>query len=130
VRRAPIVLACLAAACSRAPPDAPAAARRRFVEIVEALPRVEAEERAWPRPDALACDERAAARAREIGQVRAELADLAAKLGPAVDARPAIEAADELVGCAACGPEHAARCEAARARIDEALAAIGKAGLR
>ena len=128
MRTAPIALGLLAAACSRAAPDTPAAARRRLVEIVTSLPGVEAEERAWPRPDALACDERAAARAREMGAMRAELTRLAARIGPAVDARPAIEAADELSACAACGPEHAIRCERARERIDAALAALGDAG--
>jgi hypothetical protein len=124
VRPAIVALGLLVAACGRAAPDTPAAARRRLVEIVASLPGVEAEERAWPRADALACDERAAARAREIAVMRAEIVQLSARLGPAVDARPAIEAADELGACAACGPEHALHCERARERIDEALATL------
>jgi hypothetical protein len=124
VRAAPIALGLILAACGRTAPDTPAAARRRFVEIVASLPPIEAEERAWPRADALACDERGAARAREIAVMRAEIVQLSARLGPAVDARPALDAADELGACAACGPEHAAHCERARERIDAALAAL------
>src|SRR5262245_51479118 len=122
VRTAPLALIALAAACGRGARDTPAEARRRFLELLDALPRIEAEERAWPRPDSLACDERAAARARELEAMRDEIADVGARLAPALDARPAIEAADELRACAGCGAEHIRRCVRARELIAEAQA--------
>jgi hypothetical protein len=106
------------------------AAERRFREIMDTLPRLEAEQRAWPRSDSLACDERAAARVREIEQLRADLRDISVKLPRLPGVGPASEACDELAQCAACGAAWAPHCAMTRELLVEArLAMSGPAHL-
>jgi hypothetical protein len=100
------------------------AAERRFREIMDTLPRLEAEQRAWPRSDTLACDERAEARVREIDQLRADLRDISVKLPLQPGLAAASAACDELAGCAACGAAWAPRCARTRELLVEAGLAI------
>ena len=124
VRR--LALALLLAGCS----SREVAAERRFREIMETLPRLEAEQRAWPRSDSLACDERAAARVREVEQLCADLRDISVKLPARRGLRPASEACGELAQCAACGPTWAPHCARTRELLVEAgIAMSGPAHL-
>ena len=116
-------------ACARGPADAQAA-RLRCLALVDALPRLEAEQRAWPRSDSLACEERGAARAAELRALRAGL-EASCGEGRAKEAlAPLLEAASEVEQCAACAPEHARHCNRARELFVEMETALGKAGLR
>lgn len=99
--------------------EARASQRRiRFLELMRSLPRLEAEERAWPRPATLECQEKGRARAAEIEGIRRELAEVAGDwlTGPA-----ALEACLELEKCAACDrAEDVAHCARARELLVEA----------
>jgi hypothetical protein len=127
---APLTLALLTlTACARGHADAQAS-RLRCLELIDALPRLEAEERAWPRSDSLACEERGAARAAELRALRAGLEESCGQ-GRAKEAlAPLLEAASEVEQCAACAPEHARHCNRARELFVEMETALGKAGLR
>lgn len=130
MRRTPpaVLLLSLAAACSHPSPEADR--RQRLLARIDSLPRLEAEQRAWPRGPTLACDERAAARAREIGALRAELDALTASLGVRAKLGALFAACDELVGCAQCDDGAAARCSRTRELLVDVQLALTRAGLR
>ena len=128
---AAVLLLALVAGCRRPSLEASEAARRqRLLARIDTLPRLEAEQRAWPRGDTLACDERATARAGEIDALRAELEELSASLGVRQDLAPIFEACEELKGCARCDEGSAARCSRTRELLLTAQLAVRRAGLR
>jgi hypothetical protein len=105
-------------------------ARRRCLELIATLPRLEAEQRAWPRDATLECEERGEARAAELRQLRAAIAERCAEGGAAGDLGSVLEAADEVTRCAACGGDQARHCARARELFVEMETALGRAGLR
>jgi hypothetical protein len=117
----------LAAGCEHA---SDSARRQRLLALIDTLPRLEAEERAWPRGASLACDERAAARAREIDLLRAELDEVSAGLGARRDLAPVFAACAELEGCARCDEGFAAHCSRTRELLVDVQIALAQSGLR
>jgi hypothetical protein len=128
-RSAGLALLLAFTACARAPGDAQAA-RRRCLTLVDTLPRLEAEQRAWPRSDSLYCEERGEARAVELRALRRELEESCGAAQAPGDLAPIFEAADEVEACAACAPDHTAHCARARELFVEMQTALEKAGLR
>ena len=126
--RAAVLLAALAAGCSRPSPEV--VRRQRLLARIDTLPRLEAEQRAWPRGATLACDERAAERGGEIDVLRAELVELTASLGVQQALGPLFEACDELKECARCDEGFAARCSRTRELLVDVQLALARAGLR
>ena len=128
-----VVVVALVEGCGRrgAPsPETVALHQRRCLELIDTLPRLEAEQRAWPRSETLACDEHGAARAAEVEQLRAEMGEVCAE-GPARAAlRPALDAAGEVKECASCAPSFARHCTRARELLLEVQLALAGAGLR
>ena len=131
------LLALALAACGRASRDAPAPSpetlaihRRRCLELIDTLPRLEAEQRAWPRSESLACDEHGEARAREVDQLIVEMERACADLPARAALKPAFDAAEEVKQCAACAPAHARHCTRARELLVDAQLALASAGLR
>jgi len=122
------LLLALAAGCGR--PSLETARRQRLLARIDTLPRLEAEQRAWPRSATLACDERAASRAEEIDATRSELEELTASLGVRPSLAPLFEACDELKGCARCDEGFAARCSRTRELLVDVQLALTRAGLR
>jgi hypothetical protein len=129
VRAGAIVLLVVAAGCGRrgAPSSATVALHeRRCLELIDTLPRMEAEQRAWPRTESLACDEHGEARAREVEQLRAELGEVCADVPARAALGAALAAADEVRQCAACAPSFAPHCARARELlVDVQLALAG-----
>ena len=122
------LVALVGAGCARGDDDAQAS-RRRCLALVDSLPRLEAEQRAWPRSDSLACEERGVARASELAALRADLeasCGEARGVARASDLAPLLEAADEVRACAACAPEHARHCPRARELFVQMETALGK----
>ncbi len=126
--RAGVLLFALLAGCARPSPEA--ARRQRLLARLDTLPRLEAEQRAWPRGETLACDERAGERGREIDALRAELEDLTASLGLRRELSPVFEACAELKACARCDASFAARCSRTRELLVDVQLAVARAGLR
>ncbi len=92
--------------------------RLRYLELMATLPRFEAEQRAWPRPLTLECQEKGRRRVAEIEAIRMELSDVA---GQYATTTAAFEACMELEKCAACdGSGDVAHCATARDLLDEA----------
>ncbi len=124
---AAVLLLALAVGCGRPSPEA--ARRQRLLARIDMLPRLEAEQRAWPRGETLACDERAASRAREIDALSDELEELTASLGAKEGLRPLFEACTELKGCARCDEGAAAHCSRTRDLLLAVQLAVTRAGL-
>jgi hypothetical protein len=123
VRGIALALLVVAAGCGRR--GAPQ--QRRCLELIDTLPRLEAEQRAWPRSESLACDEHGEERAREVAAIRGEMVEVCAGLA----ALPrALEAADEVRQCAACAPSFAPHCARARELLVDVQLALAGAGLR
>jgi hypothetical protein len=104
--------------------------RERLIALIDTLPRLEAEERAWPRAPSLACDERAAGRVREIAEIRAAIEEAARDLPGRAELAPVFAACDELQGCARCDEGFRARCSRTRELLVDVQLALTKAGLR
>lgn len=111
-------------------PSADAGRRQHLIALIDTLPRLEAEERAWPRAPSLACDERAAGRAREIDALRAELEEAARGLPGRAELGPLFTSLGELQGCARCDEGFAARCSRTRELLVDVQLSLTKAGLR
>lgn len=131
MRWIPLALA-LFAGCGRASRDMSDAAQRgrRCRELLDSLPRVEAEQRAWPRSNSLACDERGAAAAQEIEQLRLKMTAACAELPARAELEVAFEAVREMEQCAGCAAGYARHCAQARDLLVETQLAMAKAGLR
>jgi hypothetical protein len=125
---AAVLIVLLPAGCDHGSPDA--GRRQRLLALIDTLPRLEAEERAWPRAPSLACDERAAERVREIDALRAEIAETAGGLAGRVELAPVFAACDELRGCTRCDEGFAAHCSRTRELLVEVQLALRKGGLR
>jgi hypothetical protein len=121
------VLLLVAAGCERASDPA---RRQRLLALIDTLPRLEAEERAWPRSASLSCDERTAARARELDLLRRDLDELSASLPTRRELAPVFAACAELEGCARCDEGFAAHCARTRELLVDVQIALGRAGLR
>ena len=127
-RSALVLLVALVAACDRGPRGS--RERQRLLALIDTLPRLEAEERAWPRTASLACDARAEARAREIAALRAQLEEAIAGLPGRPDLSSATRACAEVLACARCDESFAAHCSRAREILVEVQLALAKAELR
>lgn len=123
-----VLLVVLVAGCGRSSRDA--RQRQRLLELIDTLPRLEAEQRAWPRSATLACDERTLARVHEIDALRAQLEDVMASLPARRELGSVLQACDELEGCARCDEGFAARCARTRELLVEVQLALAKTGLR
>jgi hypothetical protein len=106
------------------------ARRQRLLALIDTLPRLEAEERAWPRSPSLACDERAATRVHEIDLLRADLDELSAALPSRPELTPIFAACSELQGCARCDEGFAAHCARARELLVDVQIALSRTDLR
>lgn len=132
-----VLVALVLVACGRATPGAPAPSpetlalqRRRCLALIDTLPRLEAEQRAWPRSESLECDDHGEARARELDQLVGEMRIACADLPAPLALKLAFDAAVEVKHCAACAPAHARHCTRARELLVEAQLALSQAGLR
>jgi hypothetical protein len=134
-----LVAAMVAAGCGRGgstpgAPDAADAANTartlRLRMLIDTLPRIEAEERAWPRGPSLACDERSAGRVREIEALRAEIEALSAGMPARGELATVLSACEELKGCTRCDEGYAGHCERTRELLVEMVPALARAGLR
>lgn len=125
---AAVLLVLLGAGCDRASADE--GRRRRLLALIDTLPRLEAEERAWPRAPSLACDERAAVRAHEIDALRDAIEEAARGLPGRAELGPVFAAAGELQGCARCDEGFAARCSRTRELLVDVQIALARSGLR
>jgi hypothetical protein len=125
---AAVLFALFTAGCDHASGDE--RRRQHLLALVDTLPRIEAEERAWPRAPSLSCDERTADRVREIDALRAEIEETARDLPGRAELAPVFAAVGELKGCARCGEGFAAHCSRTRELLVDVPLALAKAGLR